>query len=823
MAARRRSRLAAASVTVFVAGTILSTSGASVSARPVVQLQPVDATAPLTAGVPVGDTLGSHASISGDGRFVVYQGAPAAPRTDDAPVDPRTSTIYLADRDDGSTVELTPIPTGPRVGDSVRPVISGDGCSVVAITEMSLDVFRDDDGGERWDVYRSVLPHCGGTIGNWELVSTRGDGSGLARDDVRPDQTPAVSRSGTEIAYVHPDERLFDAPGVNTITMVDLTIPVTDLDRSTVVTGMPSDRPNTTFVHVGIDQPAISDDGRFVAYRSDAASAEAVPVWGVGRVDGERATQQVFVWDRQEADPFLAVWLISALPSGAPSAAGASEPALSRDGRIVAFTSSDVDLVDAVFPQCGDVCPTQIYRYDRDSDDNRTFDEVAGTSIELVSAEPDSEPVIAGTAASSQPALSADGQLVAFVSRAPNLQLIQAPGGGEAGDGDVLVADHGRGLRRATVSSDGVRPTIGAHARPQLSDTGRVTVFDTLVASQLLAEGVENNVAEPGRQVVALSSPPRLSLADADVGTTVIGLESAGWFVGLVNEGPSGFDPGAVTINDSRFIIDAENSTCVIGTLVPSGGRCNVAFTFLPTSAAAVNATLTVSEVGFDAVGVQSQLSGAGGDPALQISPGGADLGPMVVGQDAVEFLFDVSNISFVPTSVSRIVVGGENPDDFRVSSNNCADRPLNPRASCAVGVVFRPTDAGRRTALIEVFTPEGQSTSAIFAGDGVFSPAVATFTDDVQAGTEFYLSGALFPPNEVLTVVFGDGPSTSVTVTTDDIGGFVAVIPVAPNERGGWRRIVVQAPGGAAATVPIEVIENTQQPIGVPGFGLGG
>ncbi len=780
----------------------------------------------------MGDALGSHASISGDGKFVVYQGVPPVPPGAEAdteagaeadgeatPGDPRTTTVYLSNREDGTTVELSPIPAGLRHGDTVRPVISGDGCSVVAVTEMALDVFRDDDGGERWDVYRSVLPHCGGAIGNWELVSTRNDGFGLARDDVRPDQSPAVSRSGAEVAYVHPDDRLFDAPGVNTITLVDLTVPVADPARSVIVTGMPIDRPNTTFVHVGIDQPAISHDARYVAYRSDAVSSEAVPTWGTGLVDGERATQQVFVWDRQDADPFTAVRLVSALPSGAPSRVGAGEPALSRDGRVVAFTSADPSIVDATFPQCTDECPTQIYRLDRDPDDNGIFDEVGSTTLDLVSADPHSDALVAGTGASSQPALSADGQLLAFISKATNLQLIQAPGGGEPSDGDVLVADTGReGLRRVTVSSDGVRPTIGAHARPQLSDTGRITVFDTLAASQLLDEG-----APAGRQVVALSSPPRLSLADADVGTTLVGVESAGWFVGLVNDGPSGFEPAEVTISDSRFVLDPENSTCLVGTLVPAGSRCNVAFTFRPTSSSAVNATLTVAEAGFGAVSVASQLSGTGGEPALQISPGGADLGSVDVGETATEFLFDVSNIGFLPTSIDRIVIGGAHPGDFALSSNNCDNRPLNPRASCAVGILFTPSDSGRRTALVEVFTPRGQSTSVILAGDGRFAPELATFTSEVQAGREFILGGVDYPANEELTIVFGDGPTDTVKVTTDATGGFVAIVPVASNERGGARQIVVQSPRGVAATAPIEVIEDSQQYVGMPGFGLGG
>jgi hypothetical protein len=827
VAARSRGRTwVSASATALGAGLILSTGAVSVSARSIVILEQVESAPPGASAQPVGDQLGSHPSISGDGQYVVYQGVPEQPvarkgEIADLGRDERESTIYLSNREDGSTVELTPVPDGLRSGNSISPIISGDGCSVVTITEMALDVFSDDDAGTRWDVYRSVLPHCEGAVGNWELVSTRNDGSSLARDDVRPEFSPTVSRSGTAIAFVHPDERLFDAPDVNAITLVDLTVPASDSGRSQVVPGMPIERPNTVFVHVGLDQPALSDNGRYLAYRSDAASAEALPVWGTGQIDGARATQQVFVWDRLELDPFRQVQLVSALPTGEPTTAGAGEPVLSRTGRMIAFSSGDQGLVTSVFPTCTDECPTQIFRLDRDVDADSVYDEPGETALEMVSAEPITEdaPIpVAGRAASSQPTLSSDGQLLAFVSKAPNLQLIEAPGSGEALDGDILVAGgDGVSLRRITVSTDGVRPTIGAHSRPDLSDTGRITVFDTSAARQLIGEG-----AAPGRQVIALFSPSRVALADADVGTTVVGLESAGWFVSLVNEGPSAFDPAMVTVDDDRFTIDPDESSCVIGTLVPSGARCNVSFTFTPTSEAAVSATITIAEQGFEALSVSATVSGSGGDPALQIYPGGGDFGEVAVGKSGIEFLFDVSNVGYLSSSVERIEIVGAHASEFAVTTNNCADRPLNPRANCAVGVTFTPSEAGRRTVLVEAFTPQGQSTSVILAGDGVFEPELVTLESTVQAGEEFFLGGSDYPANTELVVVFGNGPGDKVNVTTNDGGGFIVFIPVQPNAFGGDRQVVVQSRQGVAAVVQIEVIEDDPMYIGVPGFGLG-
>ena len=110
-----------------------------------------------------------------------------------------------------------------------------------------------------------------------------------------------------------------------------------------------------------------------------------------------------------------------------------------------------------------------MYRVDRDTDENDWYDEPDRTTITMVSSVPGSQPVVAGTAPSSQAALSADGQLVAFITKAPNLQLVEASGGGEPADGDLLVADaHFGTLRRVTMLAGGVQPAVGAHSGPQL-------------------------------------------------------------------------------------------------------------------------------------------------------------------------------------------------------------------------------------------------------------------------------------------------------------------------------------------------------------------
>jgi hypothetical protein len=803
---------------VLCAGLVFGAGSAD--ARPTVVLD--QASAPGSNGTmstiaPGGQALGSAATVSGDGRFVAYQGLPGGGNPDVAAIDSRVSTVYLTDREAGTNIEITSVPEGQRPGNTVHPVLSGDGCSIVVITELALDVFRDDDTGLRWDVYRQRLAHCGGTPGDWELVSSDGAGSAVARDDVDVTDPPAVSRSGTLIAYTHPATDLLDGEGITAVSVVDLEQPLGSPGRSSPVAGMPIVSPDTEFVHAGIDQPAISGDGRFIAYRSDASSSDAVPGWGYGPVAGGPATGQIFAWDRAQVDPFEAVKLVSKRVDGLPTMTGASEPALSRDGRVVAFTSSDVGLAPAVFPPCADGCPSQVYHLDRDVDANGRYDEPDRTRMTLVSSEVGTAPVVAGTAPSSQPSVSSDGQLVAFITKAANLQVVKAAGGGAATDGDLLIADVARNtLRRVTMIDGGVQPAVGSHSNPHLSDTGRTIVFDTLAAAQLVPG------SPPGRQVVTKVSAPELSLAEGDLGTTLVGFTSDEWYVAVNNDGPTTFTPSEVSVSDGRFRVNQELSTCALGAPVPPGGDCTVRLTFTPTSPGPVSATLTVSETGFQAVSVSTTVRGAGGEPMLRTNPAGQAFGSVVVGQSGPEFLFDVENISLVPTSVASVRVVGPNPDDFVISSNSCEQRSLNPRSTCSIGVTFAPKASGQRSAVIEVATATGQYTVMVPDGLGRYEPNFVLDRAEVEAGRDFVVGGNGFPPSTAVAILFGDDPTSRFDIVTNADGAFLATVPTLVSERGGDRTVVAQAADGTTASAPLAVIEQSGLMTGLPGFGLG-
>ena len=85
-----------------------------------------------------------------------------------------------------------------------------------------------------------------------------------------------------------------------------------------IVAGMPVEAPGGAFLYRGARDPAISQNGRHLAFVSDTSASEALPGWSDGPVPGEYATSQVYVWDRGATDQRRAVRLVSG-KDGVPS------------------------------------------------------------------------------------------------------------------------------------------------------------------------------------------------------------------------------------------------------------------------------------------------------------------------------------------------------------------------------------------------------------------------------------------------------------------------------------------------------------------------
>jgi Tol biopolymer transport system component len=191
---------------------------------------------------------------------------------------------------------------------------------------------------------------------------------------------------------------------------------------------------------------SISANGRFVAFSSFATNL----------VDGDlNGKLDVFVHDRQHATTTL----VSVHSLGAQGDGHSLGPSISADGRFVAFESFASNLVE------GDANGKKdIFVHDRKT----------GTTTR-VSVDSDG---VQGDGDSYSPAISANGQFVAFVSSATNLVA-----GDTNGSDDVFVHERRTGITtRVSVDSVGFQAN-GFSVSPSISANGRFIAFASLATN----------------------------------------------------------------------------------------------------------------------------------------------------------------------------------------------------------------------------------------------------------------------------------------------------------------------------------------------------
>src|SRR4051794_15682590 len=202
----------------------------------------------------------------------------------------------------------------------------------------------------------------------------------------------------------------------------------------------------TTLVSMGTDgaagnsssvMPALSGDGRFVAFTSAASNLVSSDTTGV------------FVRDMGRG----AISVVSVAADGAPQNFGSFNPTLSRDGRFVAFDSNASNLVAGDTNRATDV-------FVRD----RRRDVLRRVSVATDGAQADGF--------SYKGAISPDGRYVAFQSSAANLVR------GDANEAfDVFVRDLRTGrVRLASRASDGAQGN-DVSEDPSVSARGRRVAF----------------------------------------------------------------------------------------------------------------------------------------------------------------------------------------------------------------------------------------------------------------------------------------------------------------------------------------------------------
>lgn len=516
-----------------------------------------------------------EASASRDGRWVAYRISPVGATTVAV-----SDGVMLADRAAGTTTRIFPAATlAPNsnfvgaVGSGVveEPSVSGDG---------SLVAFEVSYG----DSTPTIVLWRRGTGLTSPLSGTlTGNVPGLVNMRYSALHHPRLSADGSVLAfqsdgYAEPDSPL--PAGFYVLVLATGQVEAVSAPTGSTVPG-PAGRQYGSL--------AVSDDGSVVAFASSQNLLSGGATFGTF-VRGVLPAMQIWRRDRSTQTTTL-VSAAGGLPVSAPS----DHPALSSDGGVVAFESDAANLVP--------------------NDTNGTTDVFAWTAasgVRRISAAPD------GTQAndsSAWPAVSADGQSIAFASRASNLvpgdtnadPFIKAD---RATPFDIFVA--GPETDRLARVSVGVGPTQAddTSLRPSLALGARLVFFESSATN--LVQGDTNGNSDifvrdrrpPQPQPSPSPSPSPKPVVNAaiivspnpvDFGSVPIGTLGVSGSATILSVGTGPAQIGAVAIsgpNAGDFLLSANPCT---GTSLAPDASCVLGLLFIGTATGVRTALLSVA------------------------------------------------------------------------------------------------------------------------------------------------------------------------------------------------------------------------------------
>lgn len=221
-------------------------------------------------------------------------------------------------------------------------------------------------------------------------------------------------------------------------------------------------------------RPAISADGRYIVFYSDADNLVLgdSPPFDPDTCPACNGVRDIFVHNNRTGKTVR----VSVSSAGVAGNDKSDRPSISEDGRFVAFTSDATNLVSGDFNGERD-----IFVHDRDTDMDGIFDEPGAISIVRASLAFDQTEA---NGRCNMPFISGDGRFVAFRSRATNLVS-----GGTSGVDHVFVRDlQTNSTVLVSLSSAGVAGN-GTSDRPYMTSDGRFVSYfsdaDNLVVGDL--------------------------------------------------------------------------------------------------------------------------------------------------------------------------------------------------------------------------------------------------------------------------------------------------------------------------------------------------
>lgn len=448
-----------------------------------------------------------RSSLSADGRYVAFASDAANLVAGDTN---GCRDVFVHDRLTGTTERASRDPAGVQGNaDSQDPGLSADG-RYVSFESLASNLVPGDTNAVA-DIF--VRDRLTGTI---ERVSVDSNGVQGSLESF----TPSISSDGQRVAFASSASNLIVG---DTNARADVFV----RDRQSGTTQRVSVSTTGTQANGASDEPAISADGRYVVF----------DCWAQNLIPGDVTDEDVLVRDLLNGTTEH----VSVATGGAQANGTSGQPAISADGRFIAFYSIATNLAASDTNDSGDVF---------------VRDRLAGTTVRVSVADDDAQ----GNGGSIFASISGDGRLVSFMSAATNLVPNDTNGAR-----DIFVRDLALGTtERVSVSS-----SLGAADLDSWMDTlsldGRCVVFTSdatnLVAGDTNAAG---DVFVHDRGPASAFTP--FCFGDGAGAACPCGIGAAG------NGCPNSVNAGGANLSASGAASTTADTLVLAGTGMPNGG-----------------------------------------------------------------------------------------------------------------------------------------------------------------------------------------------------------------------------------------------------------
>lgn len=333
------------------------------------------------------------------------------------------------------------------------------------------------------------------------------------------------------------------------------------------------------------------------------------------------------------------------------------------------------------------------------------------------------------------------------------------------------------------IASNGCSSAVAAGANCAISLTFNPMTTGSRTATLQIPSNASNGTQSVSLSGTGIASTASVTPASLTYANQLVNTTSAGQSVTVTNSGTSPLNVSSVTLagaNAADFVIASNGCSAAVA----NGGNCVISLTFKPTTAGSRTATLQIASDANN--GLQSvPLNGTGIAAVASVAPTSLTYASQLINTISAAQSVTVTNSGTSPLTVSSVTLVGTNPGDYTISANGCS-AALAVGSNCVIGVTFKPTLAGSRSATLQIASDASNGTQSVtLIGTGIsamasVAPAALSFANQlintISAAQSVTVTNSGTSPLTVSGVTLTGTNATDFTVASNGCSTAVAV-----------------------------------------------